>query len=170
MKTAFRKYTDAALAGLLVVSVMLMTGCASVDSGATSILKTLVELNRPLISSHDSSNAMWVRDAKATVSLRTPMFFAQSEVARDLVRACKAGKWAEVIVYVGGAREVGALRGTCVKVYVSDNPDLSRGFDILLLDGDTVYTEGRMVAVVNRTSQQEYFYRQSLKKTARQFN
>jgi len=130
----------------------------------------MVELNRPRPSLNDDSNSGWVRDAKATASLRTPRFFAKSYVAEELLAACKVGKWAEVLVYAGGAQETASLKGSCDQVYVSDNPELSRGLEVLLLDGDTVVIEGRMVAVVNAASRQEYQFRQFAKNTARRLN
>jgi hypothetical protein len=152
------------------LALVLMQGCSTVAEGTGTVVRKLVELNQPVRSLNDDSNARWARDAKATVSLRTPKFFANSDVARALIASCASGKWAEVLVYAGGTQEVAVLKGTCVQVFVSDNPELSRGFDVLLLDGDTVVTEGRMVAVVNVKSQQEYAFRQFVKRTARQLN
>lgn len=154
----------------LALCVILLPGCAAVVGGAETVARKVVELNQPAPSLHDDSNARWVRDAKATVSLRTPRFFPNTRVARELLAACASGKWVEVLVYAGGARELGGLQGTCVQVYVSDNPELGRGFDVLLLDGDTVYTEGRLMAVANAASHQEYMFRQFVKRTARQLN
>lgn len=153
-----------------VVALLALQGCSTMAEGTGTVLRKLVELNQPIRSLNDDTNARWVRDAKATISLRTPKFFANSDVTRALTAACASGKWAEVLVYAGGTQDVGVLKGTCVQVFVSDNPELSRGFDVLLLDGDTVVTEGRMVAVVNAKSQQEYAFRQFVKRTARQLN
>lgn len=155
---------------LTALSLLLLHGCASISSGLATAVHTMVELNKPVLSLNDDSNAGWVRDAKATVSLRTPQFFANSKVTTQMLAACKAGKWVEVLVYAGGAQDTAALKGSCVQVYVSDNPELSRGFDVLLLDGDTVVTEGRMVAVVNAASRQEYQFRQFAKRNSRQLN
>jgi hypothetical protein len=150
--------------------VAILTGCANFTETAGKVVRTAVSLNKPTVSYYDSENAGWVRDAKATASLRTPRFFANTDVAKALLASCNQGRWAEVIVYAGGAAETNALRGSCVRVYVSDHPDLARGFDTLLLDGDTVVVEGNMVAVVNAKSRQEYLYRQQVKRFAQVVN
>lgn len=155
---------------MAIIAAALFTGCANFGDNAKQTAQFLVALNQPRVSDYDSSNASWVHDARATASLRTPRFFANTQVARELMAACQQGKMAEVLVYAGGAAETRALAGTCVRVFVSDNPDLSRGFDTLLLDGDTVVIEGRMVAVVNQNSRQEYFYRQNVKRFAQSLN
>lgn len=155
---------------MTILAAGLLTGCANFADNATKTAQFLVALNEPRVSNYDSSNAQWVHDAQATVSLRTPRFFADTQVARELMSACQKGKLAEVLVYAGGAAETRALAGTCVRVFVSDNPDLARGFDTLLLDGDTVVIEGRMVAVVNQSSRQEYVYRQNIKQFAHALN
>lgn len=155
---------------MVIFAAVTLSGCANFANNATQTAQFLVALNQPRVSDYDSSNASWVHDARATVSLRTPRFFAATQVARELKLACQQGKLAEVLVYAGGAAETRALAGTCVRVFVSDNPDLSRGFDTLLLDGDTVVVEGRMVAVVNQASRQEYFYRQNVKRFSQSFN
>jgi hypothetical protein len=155
---------------MAMLAALTLGGCANFEANAKQTARFLVALNQPQVSSYDSTNAQWVRDARATVSLRTPRFFAGTLVARELALACQQGKLAEVLVYAGGAAETQALAGTCVRVFVSDNPDLARGFDTLLLDGDTVVIEGRMVAVVNQDSRQEYFYRQHVKQFAQPLN
>lgn len=155
---------------MAIFAAATLSGCANFADNAKQTAQFLVALNQPQVSGYDSTHARWVRDAQATVSLRTPRFFADTQVARELMAACQQGKLAEVLVYAGGAAETRALAGTCVRVFVSDNPDLARGFDTLLLDGDTVVIEGRMVAVVNQDSRQEYFYRQHIKQFAHPFN
>jgi hypothetical protein len=155
---------------MLVIAAVYLSGCANFSENARQTVQFVAKLNQPRVSTYDGENAGWVHDAKASVSLRTPRFFANTQVARELAAACQTGKRAEVLVYVGGAADVRALESTCVRVYVSDNPDLARGFDTLLLDGDTVVVEGRMTAVANNNSRQEYFYRQNIKRFAQILN
>lgn len=154
----------------VIFAALILSGCANFADNAKQTAQFMVALNQPRVSDYDSSNASWVRDARATASLRTPRFFADTQVARELKAACQQGKMVEVLVYAGGAAETRALAGTCVRVFVSDNPNLARGFDTLLLDGDTVVIEGRMVAVVDKNSRQEYFYRQNVKRFAQVSN
>jgi hypothetical protein len=155
---------------IIIFTAVFLSGCANFADNVAQTTQFMVKLNQPRLSDYDSSNARWVRDAQATASLRTPHFFANTQVARELIAACQAGKRAEVVVYAGGAAETRALAGSCVRVFVSDNSDLARGFDTLLVDGDTVVVEGRMVAVVNQASRQEYFYRQNVKRFAEVLN
>lgn len=115
-------------------------------------------------SSFDERNYNAISNADSTVSVRASRLGKpDTPLVRGLLEACNRGLDVSVILYVGGQRTASSVANSCVKVYVTDNPDLRSGPATILTDGIFVTVNGAWVASNDRNSRREYYLQQQQK-------
>ena len=138
--------------GFTAILALLLSACASFPSGmATQQL--------------DHDYAFWIRDAKSSIALRTNRIDPASETVAALKQACAQGRLTQVVVWVGSQDQAETFKGTCVRVYAHDHPDLQFGQDVLLNDGVSLIRLGAVQAVNNDATRREYQVQTVLRQT-----
>jgi hypothetical protein len=122
----------------------------------------LAALPQPL----DSENANWIATARNSVCLRAERIDQHSRVERELVRACERGVRIKMVLYFDGQKESANLRSTCATIYLSDNPNLLGRHSVYIIDGDSIVEYGRLTAVANQKSYQEFLFWKALAASA----
>lgn len=132
------------LAALFALAAML-AGCAAIPWHSS-------ELERPF----DKLEVGWVDRAQASVWLRTGLYNPRSPLAAALHRACAAGKSVEILAWEGYASSLETLKGSCIRVFVTNHPQASKYPDTLLIDADQLVIYGALSDSRGARARQEY--------------
>ena len=147
-----------------------LTGCAAVVNGVGNAAIGLKSLLAQAEAQTDVDMAHWVSRPYGIVSLRARSLESMPRTGDALRSACQAGRSVEVLVFGAPAQAAATLRGSCVRVYASDNPDMARSPSVLLLDGVKLVSQGHVLAASDRDVRQEYQFRQYVKASATRVN
>lgn len=132
------------LTALFTVTALL-TGCAAIPWHSS-------ELERPF----DKLEVGWVDRAQGSVWLRTGLYNPRSPLAAALQRACAAGKSVEILAWEGYASTLEGLKGSCIRVYVTNHPQVSKYPDTLLIDSDQLVIYGALSDFQGARARGEY--------------
>ncbi len=152
---------------LLALFCFLLTGCGSLPS---DIGRELASVHRNALAREDAQSAKLVQATRGVVSMRTPSLSNMPKTLAALQSACAQGQFVEVIAYAGAAPQAASLKGSCVPVYLSDNPDVGRGEAVLMLDSNRLVVQGELASQNLNKVRQEYAFRNYVKSSAVRFN
>lgn len=141
----------------LVVAVFTLAflgGCSSAPSANQGTARSL-----------DSRYAIWIDGAKGTVWARLQSFEPNSLMVASLLRACQSGKDVEVLVWAGAAQAVSSFKGSCLRIWITNHPDVARLPDTLLVDSDTLVIYGNLENFQGAGARNEYFAQANVKLT-----
>lgn len=156
---------------ILVCMAFLLSACSSLPQQIGAVNDAMNNMAGKMqansASMYEERDAAAIRNARDTVSIRTGRLGQLgTPMVQELHRACFRGLDVSVILHVSGQRSAAAVAGTCVKVFVTDHPDLRNSTPVILTDGLFVTTNGAWVASNDRHSRREYYSQQQIKQLA----
>lgn len=131
---------------------LILTGCAPLPPGSKPFYGPRDFLADGLEAERAATSANY------TLDIRTNELHAEAPMIRGIRTACARGVQVNVVLYVGGRNSAPVLAGTCAQIFVSDYPELQYGAVGVLVDGNVLMVNGRLVAVRNNVSQAEYAF------------
>lgn len=139
--------------------------CTSILTACTGIPIATIQsvLNTPYVAADDNLTANWVLYSKSSFQLRLAHLDEYPRTEQTLAQACQRGIFTELIIPLNQLRAAMPLRNSCVRVWVSDYPDMARSATVALMDQDTLIMDGHYVAVGDQRMRKEYGIQQYLK-------
>lgn len=150
---------------LSLVFAALLSGCASSPS-MSSMLTKIGEFNREMLHEEDAQTADAIRLSFGAVSLRTSRLDDKPRTVSALVAACYQGRWVELLTHSRASAQAQSIRQACTQVYVSADPRLLDSQDVLVLEGQRMWVEGRKVSASRKQLEDEFVYWQVARRTA----
>lgn len=145
----------------LILATLWLTACSNIP-----VQKILAgDFEAP----DDTNMATWVVNAKYSVQLRLARLDQHPRTVAALKARCSQAVMSNVIVPLTQASLAQTFRGSCVRVFLSDNPDMTTSSTAALVDMDTLVVDGHLFAVGGPKVRHEYEIQQYLKETARAY-
>lgn len=150
---------------LSLLFAALLSGCASTPS-VSSVLKQIGQFNQEMLQEEDAHTANAVKSASGALSLRVSRLDDKPRTVAALATACREGKGVELLAHVSAQAHSSALKQACSHVYFSADPRLLDSQDVMVVDGQRMWVEGRKVSASRKMLEDEFFYWQSAKRSA----
>lgn len=147
-----------------IALLVLLTGCANLPSASSLGSFNGGNYHAP----DDNLMATWVSNAKGSMSLRLANVGEYPATVQAMKQQCSRGLLMELIIPASEVVNAAALQHSCVSVFASWNPDMTRSSTAGLMDGATLLVDGHVRSVSTPQVRQEYFIQQSLKSNSRQ--
>ena len=156
---------------ILVFVALLLSACSNLPQQIGQVNDAMNNMAERMqgdgTSMYEERNAAAVRNARDTVSVRTGRLgHPATPMVQQLRQACMRGLDVSVILHVSGQRSAASVAGTCVKVFITDHPDLRDSPPVILTDGIFVTVNGAWVASNDKQSRREYYSQQQIKQLA----
>jgi hypothetical protein len=139
--------------------------CTSVLTACTGLPLADIQsvLNTPYVAADDNLTANWVLYSKSSFQLRLARLDEYPRTEQTLAQACQRGIFTELIIPLNQLRAAMPLRNSCVRIWVTGNPDMARSATVALMDQDTLIADGHYIAVGDQRMRKEYGIQQYLK-------
>lgn len=148
---------------LSLLFAALLSGCASTPS-VSYVLKQIGQFNQEMLQEEDAHTANAVKSASGAISLRASRLDDKPRTVAALASACREGKGVELLTYVSAQPHALVLKQACTYIYFSADPQLLDSQDVMVVDGQRMWVEGRKVSASHKMLEDEFFYWQSAKR------
>lgn len=136
---------------LLLLLSLTLAGCATP-------LPNWADLTAP----DDARLARWVQQAHASIQLRLSDPAEYPLTLQAMSQLCQSGGDAELLIPPPGPEARAALQGHCLRVWVSDYPEMTRTAPVAVQDTDSLIVYGNLQAVGGPALRHEFEIRQFL--------
>jgi hypothetical protein len=133
---------------ILFAASLCLTACGSLAMSSVSA--------QPEERDYDSRYSIWVKGAKGTVWARLRTFSPDSVLVQSLEAKCRSGVPVEVLVWAGAEASVATMKGSCLRIWLTNHPDVARLPDTLLVDADTLVVYGNLEDFQGPRARNEY--------------